>query len=1001
MEYTLRETVAPEGYAVTTDTTFTIDKEGNVTTTGTVSEDGVLLVEDSKTTVKVSKVDVAGGEELAGATIQIIEKDAEGNEKVVEEWVSAKDKEETADVNEGIHIVEGLKAGVEYTLRETVAPEGYAVTTDTTFKIDEAGNVTTTGNVSEDGVLLVEDALTKVKVSKKDIANSKELEGAHIQILDKDGNIVDEWNSTKKAHEIEGLKTEVEYTLKETVAPEGYTVTTDIKFTINKNGKVTSSGSVTEDGTLLINDSKTKISVSKVDIANGEELEGAKIQIVEKDKEGNENVVESWTSGKEAHVIEGLKTGVEYTLKETVAPDGYTVAAATTFTIDETGKVKSTATVSTDGTLLVEDAKTRVSVSKTDVADGEELEGAHIQIIVKEGLFGKERVVEEWDSATKPHVVEGLKTGVEYILRETVAPDGYTVTTDTKFTIDEKGNVTSTGTISEDGVLLVEDTKTKVSVSKVDIADGEELEGAHIQILDSKGNVVEEWDSTKEAHEIEGLKTGVEYTLRETVAPEGYTVTTDTTFTIDETGKVTSTGTISEDGVLLVEDAKTKVSVSKTDIADGKELEGAHIQILDSEGNVVEEWDSTKEAHVVEGLKTGEEYTLRETVAPEGYTVTTDTTFKIDEKGKVTTTGTITEDGILLVEDEKTKVKVSKVDIANGEEVEGAHIQIIEKDEEGNETVVREWVSTTEAKEIEGLKTGVEYTLRETVAPDGYTVTTDTTFTIDETGKVTTTGTMTEDGVMLVEDAKTVVKVSKVDIADGKGLEGATIQIIKKGLFGKKTVVEEWVSTKEVHEVVGLTTGVEYILRETVAPDGYAVTADTTFTLDADGSVKSSGTVSKDGVMLVEDAKTVVKVSKVDVADGKELEGAKIQIIDENGKVVEEWVSGKKPHVIEGLKTGVKYTLHETVAPEGYEITTDTTFTIDKYGKVTTTGSMTKDGILLVEDAKKGTPKKSTPSKHKDSTRTGDDANAMLWLLIAIGATGSLAYVTRRRRKAN
>ena len=55
------------------------------------------------------------------------------------------------------------------------------------------------------------------------------------------------------------------------------------------------------------------------------------------------------------------------------------------------------------------------------------------------------------------------------------------LTTDTKFTIDEKGNVTTTGTISEDGVLLVEDAMTKVSVSKTDIADGEELEGPHQQ----------------------------------------------------------------------------------------------------------------------------------------------------------------------------------------------------------------------------------------------------------------------------------------------------------------------------------------------------------------------------------------------------------------------------------------------------------------------------------------------------------------------------------------
>ena len=105
----------------------------------------------------------------------------------------------------------------------------------------------------------------------------------------------------------------------------------------------------------------------------------------------------------------------------------------------------------------------------------------------------------------------------------------------------------------------ITNTITSVKVSKVDIADGKELEGAHIQILDKDGNVVEEWISTKETHEITGLKTGETYTLRETVAPDGYDLTTDTTFVLKEDGTVDTaqTTTTTKDGVLLVEDAKT------------------------------------------------------------------------------------------------------------------------------------------------------------------------------------------------------------------------------------------------------------------------------------------------------------------------------------------------------------------------------------------------------------------------------------------------------------
>ncbi|MCF0115183.1 MAG: Cna B-type domain-containing protein, partial [Erysipelotrichaceae bacterium] len=96
---------------------------------------------------------------------------------------------------------------------------------------------------------------------------------------------------------------------------------------------------------------------------------------------------------------------------------------------------------------------------------------------------------------------------------------------------------------------------------------------------------------------------------------------------------------------------------------------------------------------------------------------------------------------------------------------------------------------------------------------------------------------------------------------------------------------------------------------------------------------------------------TSVKVSKVDVTNQKELPGATIQIKDENGKVVEEWVSTDTPHEITGLEVGKTYTLHEVVAPLGYDIATDTTFIINPDGSVTTTGSKTEDGILLVEDA--------------------------------------------------
>ena len=443
------------------------------------------------------------------------------------------------------------------------------------------------------------------------------------------------------------------------------TVSKDLKTaTVNYGTEKAESLTVTNNYT----DAKATIKVAKVVEGEGfnpnEEFEFV-LTSVEGTPMPDDSTVKVKAGSEAAFgAIEYTATGTyEYTVKEK--------AGTTVGMIYDTSEHKVTVTVEgTDkltATVKYEDEKAdkltitnkynglSAKISKVDIADGKELEGAHIQILDRDG-----KVVEEWDSTKEAHEVTGLKTGETYTLRETVAPDGYGVTTDTTFVLKADGTIDTekTKTTSKDGVLLVEDKKTSVKVSKVDIADGKELEGAHIQILDRDGKVVEEWDSTKEAHEVTGLKTGETYTLRETVAPDGYGVTTDTTFVLKADGTIDTekTKTTSKDGVLLVEDKKTSVKVSKVDIADGKELEGAHIQILDKDGNVVEEWISTKEAHEITGLKTGETYTLRETVAPDGYDLTTDTTFVLKEDGTVDTaqTTTTTKDGVLLVEDAKT-----------------------------------------------------------------------------------------------------------------------------------------------------------------------------------------------------------------------------------------------------------------------------------------------------------------------------------------------------------
>ena len=113
-----------------------------------------------------------------------------------------------------------------------------------------------------------------------------------------------------------------------------------------------------------------------------------------------------------------------------------------------------------------------------------------------------------------------------------------------------------------------------------------------------------------------------------------------------------------------VENQPTETRITKTDATIGKEMEGAKLQVIDKDGNVVEEWTSTKEDHVIYGLPEGT-YTLHEELAPyeDGYVSASDVTFEVKEDGSVTK---------VEMKDEYSKVEISKTDITTGKELEGA-----------------------------------------------------------------------------------------------------------------------------------------------------------------------------------------------------------------------------------------------------------------------------------------------------------------------------------------
>jgi len=363
--------------------------------------------------------------------------------------------------------------------------------------------------------------------------------------------------------------------------------------------------------------------------------------------------------------------------------------------------------------------KIEVSIEKTDSVSKEAIAGVVFGLYAKEDIVSvqgdvlveKDMLIEQksTDEAGKLTFASDLPHG-SYYVKELLRAPGY-LPNETVWEVEIAYQNQNESIVAKE--LAVENQPTETKLTKTDITTGEELEGATLQIINAEGEVVEEWVSTKEPHIVYALPEG-EYTLHEEIAPfeNGYVTAAEITFAVHEDGAVTE---------VEMKDDISKLDVSKKDLTTGEELKGATLQILDKDGEVLEEWVSTGEPHRIEKLPVGEELTLREIIAPKGFAVAEDISFILDDTAKVQKVE-MKDDYIY------GKIRIEKVDSETGKALAGAKFEIRNKttgEAEGTLTTDSEGAAESDKLLLgtygtDCIKKLFEYECVEVEAPKGY-----------------------------------------------------------------------------------------------------------------------------------------------------------------------------------------------------------------------------------------------------------------------------------------
>lgn len=781
------------------------------------------------------------------------------------------------------------------------------------------------------------------------------------------------------------------YRIEEVSAPDGYTQNTQyVEIKVDKNtayqmDSVSGDAIITVTyenhpvkGKLVIHKSGETLKSFKKDFVYEEtSLEGAEFEIYaaediftpdhQVDEQGKRHViyakdtlVKTVTTNKNGEaVIKDLPLG-KYRVKETKAPAGF-VLNPDSQEVSFIYKDQNTPEIEEKLEFSNERQKVELSVEKQDAETGKALKGATFGLYNKEAISSGDKVIVKADTLLqeitsnekgKAAFTLNLPLG-RYYVKELQAPAGY-VSSDEILEFDATYQGQDVKTIKLKSVK--KNQPTTVEVTKADITTGTELDGASMSVLDKDGNVIDSWTSVKDSpHVIKRLQVGKTYILREELAPYGYLRATDVEFTISDTAEVQKVKMEDEvpvarllvnkkgeflDSVSLLDNAKgmiehlfNYVTGNLTDVtfnvyaaeairaADGvsadyyaaDELVGS----ITTDGNGIAQMDN---------LPLGRYYIVEKETA-HGYVLDNEPRY-VDLTYRDQDTPLVTYSADWQNARQRVQVEVLKKEKDSDKVLSGAIFGLYAADDivssKGKVLLAKDTLIELKTTDEDGkiqfvadLPVDSRYYIKELAAPDGYVTDQEPQeFTFEYQGS----GTSVAEYAFTFEDEQTTVELSKADLTDKKELPGASLKVTDEN----GNTVDEWVSKEEAHIIKGLIVGKKYKMTETKPADGYVTAESIEFTVENTKEVQKH--------QMLDDV-TKVEISKKDITDSSEVPGAKLIILDKDGKKVESWTSTDKPHMVEKLPVG-EYTLREEQAPDGYLIAEDVKFTVKDTGKV-------------------------------------------------------------------